>query len=257
MLGHVYQELLQVSEDVRGDIASDPEKRTLHFRTLEQMKTEPERTVQIGKLASYWRQHQTFSVLKGWRDEPWPVFGRDDKTVLFSMERQAIGLLGGMRYGVHMTAYVRGAHLRESKYDYGLWVAKRAATKSTYPGALDNTVAGGLSTADGADTFECMVREANEEASFTEEVMRERAKDVGTISYIYVTDERSGMADLLYPEVQWVFDLELPPDGSVLPKPKDGEAESFTLCSVEEVQEQLAQGLFKPNCAVICELSLP
>ena len=254
MLDSIYQELLKVPSEIRG-VSADTKERTLHFTSLEQLSSESERTTQAAKLSSYWRDHQTFPIVsKGWRNELWPIYGRDGKTPLFSFERAAVGLLGAMRYGVHMTAYVRNtAPLRGSRHDYGIWVAKRSATKSSHPGMLDNTAAGGASTADGLDRFECMVREANEEASFTEELMRSRAKEVGTISYINITDERAGMAGLIYPEVQWVFDLELPQDGSVVPRPKDGEAEGFMLCSVEEVQEQLAQGLYKSNCAVISE----
>jgi 8-oxo-dGTP pyrophosphatase MutT (NUDIX family) len=250
----IYQELLQVPEQIRGEVSSDTKDLTLHLRALEQLGSESDRTAKAARLSQYWRDNQTFPIVsKGWRNELWPIYGRDSKTPLFSFERAAVGLLGAMRYGVHMTAYVRGTPVRGSKYDYRIWVAKRAATKSSHPGMLDNTAAGGASTADGLDMFECMIREANEEASFTDEVMRSRAKGVGTISYINITDEQAGMPDLIYPEVQWVFDLELPQDGSVVPRPKDGEAEGFILCSIEEVQEQLSHGLYKPNCAIISE----
>lgn len=198
----------------------------------------------VANLAAYWRERQTFKLLNGWRDELWPVYGRN-RELLFSMERAAMGLLGTMRYGVHLTAYVVDP---SAPHGILLWVPKRAADKSTFPGMLDNTVAGGLMT--GEDPFECIIREADEEASLAEDVVRENAREVGTITYIYVTDEKNvGQADFIYPECQWLYDLKLPAD--VTPQPKDGEVEEFSLCDVDQVKKDLADGKFKDNCAVV------
>ncbi|CAK7218451.1 hypothetical protein SCUCBS95973_003489 [Sporothrix curviconia] len=210
---------------------------------LRRQTTEPARTAALGRLSQYWREGDAFAVLRGWRDEPWPVYGRSGE-LLFSMERAAVGFLGAVRYGVHMTAYVQNA----ATGDMQIWVPRRAANKSTYPSMLDNTVAGGLMT--GEDPFECVVREADEEASLPGAVVRANAKPVGIITYIYITDERAGgESGYIYPEVEWIYDLPLP--AATVPQPKDGEVESFMLCSVAEVREQLAQGLYKPNCAVV------
>jgi 8-oxo-dGTP pyrophosphatase MutT (NUDIX family) len=211
---------------------------------LFQLPSESERTALVAGLTAYWRQNQTFKLLKGWRDELWPVYGRNGE-LLFSMERAAMGLLGTVRYGVHLTAYVV-----EPSAPHGIliWVPKRAADKSTFPGMLDNTVAGGLMTDE--DPFECVIREADEEASLVEDVVRKNAREVGTITYIYVTDEKNvGQADFIYPECQWVYDLELSP--GVIPQPKDGEVEEFNLCDVNQVKKDLADGKFKDNCAVV------
>ena len=51
------------------------------------------------------------------------------------------------------------------------------------------------------------------------------------------------------PEVQYVYDLELPED--TIPKPGDDEVEEFYLWGVEEVQEAMRRGEFKPNCALV------
>ncbi|KAK1755968.1 thiamine pyrophosphokinase [Echria macrotheca] len=242
----VMDALQNTPEDIRGPMTFDPEARTVAL--FQHITTEAERTEFVARLTAYWRTNQTFRLLKGWRNELWPVYGRKGD-LLFSMERVAMGLFGTTRYGVHMVAFIR-RNDGTSQYDFRIWVPKRAATKSTYPGMLDNTVAGGLMT--NEDPFECIIREADEEASLPEPVMRERAKEVGTVTYIYITDERSGgEPGYIYPECQWVYDLELPDDGSVVPEPKDGEVDSFSLHTVEEVQEQMAQGLWKPNCAVV------
>lgn len=211
-------------------------------------KNYDERTRLVGELTALWREQKAFPILKSWRNELWPVYGRK-KELVFSMERASMGLFGTTRYGVHMNAFIK-CQDASSKYDFRIWVPRRSATKSTYPSMLDNAVAGGLMT--NEDPFECLIREADEEASLPGHVVRKNAKEVSTITYIYITDERAGgEAGLIYPECQWVYDLELPADGSVVPEPKDGEVESFSLRTVEEIQEQLAQGLWKPNCAVV------
>ncbi|KAK3390871.1 NUDIX hydrolase domain-like protein [Podospora didyma] len=238
--------LVKTPTVVRGRMDVNPADKTIML--FHKPQTYEERTKLVAQLTSYWRKNQTFRSLKGWRDELWPVYGRHSE-LLFSMERAAMGLFGTTRYGVHMTAFIRRRDA-SSKYDFRIWVPKRSPSKSTYPGMLDNTVAGGLMT--NEDPFECVIREADEEASLPEQVMRERARDVGIVTYIFITDERSGgEPGYIYPECQWIYDLELPSDGSVVPAPKDGEVESFSLRTVEEIQEQLAQGLWKPNCAVV------
>jgi 8-oxo-dGTP pyrophosphatase MutT (NUDIX family) len=250
-IGYVPLSVLQALEDtpenIRGPMDINHTARTVSL--FQEPTTEEDRTKLVSQLTAHWRQNQTFRILKGWRSELWPVYGRNGE-LLFSIERVAMGLFGNARFGVHMTAFVRRSDPAESRHDFRIWVPKRAADKSTYPGMLDNTVAGGLMT--NEDPFECVIREADEEASLPEDFMRQHAKETGTITYITITDERAGgEPGWIYPECQWVYDLELPADGSVTPRPKDGEVESFRLQTVEEIQEQLAQGLWKPNCAMI------
>ncbi|KAK0629932.1 NUDIX hydrolase domain-like protein [Bombardia bombarda] len=249
----VVDALAQTPAELIGHMNVEPAKRTVSLFT--HLKTEAERTKHIGELTAYWRTIKAFRILDGWRNELWPVYGRNGDKLLFSMERAAIGLFGTVRYGVHMTAFTRHSASdddegRKSQYDLRIWVPKRAATKPNYPGMLDNTVAGGLMTDE--DPFECIIREADEEASLPEAVMRAHAKEVGTVTYVYITDERAGgEPGYIYPECQWVYDLELPVDGAIVPCPKDGEVESFAQYTVEEIKEQLAQGLWKPNCALV------
>ncbi|KAH8156632.1 hypothetical protein CIB48_g11614 [Xylaria polymorpha] len=224
--------LLAVPESLRGPVVVDEPAQTVH--AFEQA-TEPERTAAVGAVMQYWRDNNTFDVLRGWRDELWPVYGNDTE-VLYSAERSGIGILGVARYGVHMTGYVRDA---AAPYGIRIWVPRRAPNKSTYPGMLDNTVAGGLMT--GEDPFECIVREADEEASLPEDLMRARAKFTGMATFIHVTDERAGgEAGQIYPETQWVYDIELPTDQR--PTPKDGEVAEFYLWTVDEIRRGATQG---------------
>jgi 8-oxo-dGTP pyrophosphatase MutT (NUDIX family) len=115
-------------------------------------------------------------------------------------------------------------------------------------GMLDNTVGGGIAT--GEEPFESLVREAGEEASLPETVVRQRTSYHGTVTYTYIRESRAGgESGMVQPECEHVYDLELPAD--VVPKPNDSEVEDFYLWTVEEVQEHMAKGEFKPNCALI------
>ncbi|KAL8713015.1 MAG: hypothetical protein Q9220_002875 [cf. Caloplaca sp. 1 TL-2023] len=180
----------------------------------------------------------TFKVLEKWRNELYTVHGPDQ---IIKMERSGSPLFGIVTYGVHMTTYLN------DRDGMKIWVPKRAKGK-TYGGLLDNTVAGGLAT--GEQPSECIVREAAEEASFPEKVVRATAKACGTISYFSLRDVRAGgETGLLQPEVQFVYDMEVGAD--VVPKPCDDEVEDFRLWTVPEVQQALSEGLFKPNCALL------
>ncbi|KAK1974328.1 NUDIX domain-containing protein [Colletotrichum cereale] len=240
VLPRVVEKLLEAPDSIKGKIQVDSEKRTV--RAFQGPTLESRSKLAAG-LSDYWRARDTFPILRGWRDELWPVYGRHGE-LLFDIERAASGLFGVMRYGVHMTAFVRSPKV---SHGIRIWVPRRSPTKSTFPGMLDNTVAGGLMT--GEDPFECVIREADEEASLPEQVVRHQAKYVGGVTYTYITKAEAGEEGLIYPEVQWIYDLELPED--IVPQPKDDEVAEFSLCTVEQVLEGLAQGQWKPNSALV------
>ena len=230
-----------VAEKFRGlpDWAIDDDERTL---TLITGATEAERSHVVMRTVVAMRERKQFQVLQKWRNEPYPVYGRN-RELLFNVERCASPLLGVVTYGVHMTAFVR---LKDGSMK--IWIPRRARNKQTYGGMLDNAVAGGI--ASGEVPFEGLVRESEEEASLPEALVRERARACGTVTYYYIRDERAGgETRLLQPECQYVYDLELPED--IIPKPCDDEVEEFYLWSIKEVQEAMAKAEFKPNCAFV------
>lgn len=203
---------------------------------------ESTRSAAIAKTTAAWRATGHFEVLDKWRNELYPVYGPDGD-VLFSVERSASCLLGVVTYGVHMMCYER--HGTDLKF----WIPRRSRTKQTYPGMLDNTVAGGMAT--GEQPFECLVRESDEEASLPADYVRQNARAAGCVTYFYVRDERAGgETGLLQPECQYIYDLDLTGSG-IECKPNDDEVEGFEVMSVEEVKEALASGEFKPNCALV------
>lgn len=215
------------------------------FRTIRLSRglhTPDIRTKAITDLLESAKKYNKFKVLRGWRNELYPVFNAQRELIL-SMERAGSPLFGIVTYGVHMTAYVR-----EESGALKIWVPRRAKNKETYGGMLDNTVAGGIST--GEKPFECLVREAQEEASFPEELVRKKARACGTVTYFHIRDQRAGgESGLMQPECQYVYELDVDP--SVTPKPGDKEVEDFYLWSVKEVQAAMNRGEFKPNCALV------
>jgi len=222
----------QLDEDNRRLIFQPRDDRGAPIKGLE------ERNKVLAEYLQGVRENKVFGVLSGWRNELYPIYG-PDKTLLLSMERSATPLFGVVTYGVHMTGYVMTAEGMK------IWAPRRALTKQTYPGMMDNTVAGGLST--GEKPFECLVRECEEEASLPAEIVHS-AQACGTLTYFHVRDQRAGgETGLCQPECQYIYDLELPP--TVIPKPGDDEAIDFQLLSVEEIQKAMAAGKFKPNCA--------
>lgn len=241
MTDNVLKKLIKTPIAVKGELEVRRNQREV---CVFQQKTEEERSEMAGITTAYWRENKEFKVLEGWRNELYPVYGPGD-LLLYSIERTAAALLGVVTYGAHMTAYVKSP---ESSHGIKLWVPRRASGKHTYAGMLDNTVAGGMAT--GEDPFECIIREAEEEASLPDELVRKNATAHGNITYIYLRSElTTGEVGLVQPEVQYVYDLELPTD--VIPKPNDSEVQCFYLWTVEEVQDRMARGEFKPNCNLL------
>ncbi|KAG9050607.1 hypothetical protein FS837_004132 [Tulasnella sp. UAMH 9824] len=96
--------------------------------------------------------------------------------------------------------------------------------------------------------MEALIKECMEEATLPEEIAK-NAKSVGCVSYIYKTKK-----GWLRPQVEYVFDLRVPPPevgSQYIPKPLDGEVESFELMTVQEVMQRMRSEEFKPNCAVV------
>ena len=53
----------------------------------------------------------------------------------------------------------------------------------SWPGWLDNSVAGGIPSR--MSPFEAIVKEAMEEASLTEDIVRKHTRSVGAVSYFF------------------------------------------------------------------------
>lgn len=174
-------------------------------------------------------------AVPGWRGEMYPVATAFAAEPLLRMERAAVPLFGVRAYGVHVNGFVRdGGEVR-------MWIARRSAAKDTYPGMLDNFVAGGQPI--GIGLLENVVKEAGEEAGVPPEIAS-AAVAVGAVSYCHETP------DGLKPDVQFAFDMALPPDFE--PRNADGEIEEFTLWPVAKVMEVTRETRdFKFNCNLV------
>ncbi|KAL1638574.1 hypothetical protein SLS58_008787 [Diplodia intermedia] len=232
-----------VAETLSGLPAWDvsPESQTL---ILVSGIDEQERTAIVAATTAAMRQTRHFALLnKGWRGELYPVYGNQGE-LLFRIERAASPLFGVLACSVNLTCYVRDGS------GYRFWVPRRARSKPTYPGMLDNTVAGGLPA--NEKPMDALVREAEEEAALPADFVRRRAKAVGNVSYFLIRDARAGgETGLLQPESQFVYDLELREEDGIEPRPNDSEVEGFALLSTAEVQIALSRGEFKPNIALV------
>ncbi len=172
---------------------------------------------------------------KLWREEPYKVAASFSAPTLLEMERAAVPWFGVRAWGPHMTGFVRKAD------GLHIWVPRRAYDKPTYPGQLDNTVAGGQPA--GIGLLDNLIKECGEEAAIPPHLARQ-AKAVGFVSYRH--QERA----TLKPDIMSCFDLELPADFT--PRVHDGEVHSFELWPLRRVYETVRDTTeFKYNCNLV------
>ena len=181
------------------------------------------------------RALESEKIVTGRRNEYYPVATAFTAPPLLAIERAAIPHFGVRAYGVHMNGYVRkedGIHM---------WIGRRARDKHTYPGMLDNTVAGGQPM--GIGLMENLIKECKEEAAIPEALAR-RAHAVGAITYCMAAE------DGLKPDVQFCYDLEVPADFT--PRNTDGEIDEFMLWPIARVAEIVRDTReFKFNCNLV------
>ncbi|CAB1329745.1 unnamed protein product [Coregonus sp. 'balchen'] len=181
-----------------------------------------------------WVPSKVASILSKF-PEKYEVMPRFCDTPLMCMERSATSLFGVKRYGVHINGYCQ-----DENGELRMWVGRRSMTKQTYPGKLDNLAAGGLAA--GISVKNTLIKECEEEACIPADIA-ETARPVSTVSYTYEDEEG------VFPESQFVFDLELPPEFK--PRIGDGEVQDFYLYSMDKLKEVLVSDDFKPNCAMV------
>ena len=161
---------------------------------------------------------------------------------LMRLERAAMIHFGVPSYGVHVNGWVRNPAEPTSSRPWGMWVAKRSMSKATYPGLLDQMVAGGQPS--GLTFLDNVRKECEEEASLPPNVIS-KIQQTGLVSYRYATNKG------LSTKVLATFDLELPE--GLVPICADGEVESFELMHIDEVLSSIREELplWKPNSALV------
>jgi 8-oxo-dGTP pyrophosphatase MutT (NUDIX family) len=174
-------------------------------------------------------------LLERVKGEPYAVTHSTPERALFLVDRGAAALLGIRTFGQHLNGYVHdGDRLH-------LWVARRALDRISYPGKLDNLVAGGLPY--GITLADNLAKECREEAGIAADLAA-RARPVGAVTYN--RDSAQGFK----PDTLYCYDLALPPDFE--PRCTDGEVESFHLWPLDRVAETLRGGeAFKRNVNLV------
>ncbi|KAI3403713.2 hypothetical protein KGF56_003531 [Candida oxycetoniae] len=240
-LGYISPRIAQFFQLEVASFEIDVEKKTIrirnHFDTLEK------RNKLFEEVSSRWRTIAELDELlnKGWRNEAYTIYN-PTSVPYFYVERAFSVLIGVVTYGVHINGYIPLE--QSSNGELKLWIPRRSLSKPTYPGMLDNTVAGGLET--GRTLMETAVKECFEEAGLSEAFVKQNLRNAGVVSYIYLTEDGR-----VQPEVEFIYDLKFKEEDASIIQPQDGEAEDFQLMSYKEVITAVKGQRFKPNCALV------
>jgi 8-oxo-dGTP pyrophosphatase MutT (NUDIX family) len=169
-------------------------------------------------------------LIRAWRNETYAVLpegAQAGDTPLALIERAASRFWGTLTFGAHCNGYVADAQGRPAQ----LWIARRAHTKATDPGKLDNLVGGGVPH--GQTPFEALVREGFEEAGLDPATMK-RAQ---TASVLHL---RCDIAEGFMNEHLHSFDLQLP--AGLPPHNQDGEVQAWHCRPIAKALEHAARG---------------
>lgn len=174
-------------------------------------------------------------VIRGWRGEAYPVMANWGDQPLMQIERAACTKFGIRAWGVYMNGFVKrddGMHM---------WVAYRAKDKPTFPGMLDNMVAGGQPV--GITPGDNLIKECAEEAGIPNAIATQ-ARPVSVNSYCQQTP------DGVKPNQMFCYDLEVPSDFT--PVNEDGEVDRFELWPLKDVIATVRDSFdFKSNCNLV------
>ena len=206
----------------------------------------PERThaSRSQALAEFAKQLHDLGYVTGWRNEKFSfwedhVIGigprclepRSELPAAFEMERSAFRFFGLRSHAVHVNGFTPEGRL---------WCGRRALTKPTDPGMLDNVAAGGLPVSESLQS--CGVREMAEEAGISE------ALALTAVSHGHVSTCRAVTAGWHH-ETLWVFNLLVSPD--VMPVNQDCEVSEFTCLFPKQVVAAIASNALTVDAACV------
>lgn len=177
-------------------------------------------------------------LIRGWRGEayaceaPVPEPCREHGAELFRLERAAFRYFGLMSRAVHINGWWP---------DGRMLCGRRALSKATDPGKLDNLAAGGLSA--GEALLDCARRELWEEAGVPPELSRD-LRPSGVLRSVRMVAGQG-----LHDEILHIYNLLLPTDFT--PGNQDGEVAEFLALGPESLRACLAAGEFSPDAAQV------
>ncbi|CAL9729181.1 hypothetical protein MOUN0_G00650 [Monosporozyma unispora] len=185
-------------------------------------------------------------ALKAWRNEKYAIWIKQTPYVL--IERALSGPFGIITHGSHINGYVTDPVTQEVKF----WIPRRSATKPTWPLMLDNIIAGGLGYPYGP--YETAIKESLEEANLEKEIIEKYIESAGVVTYFHYAGDASkdnfdSEGSYIVGEAEFIYDLHLPHD--IIPRPNDGEVDSFNLMTLEQTIHALQNKEFKPNCGLV------
>lgn len=225
-----------VAEDDLPALARWPDRFSCDARGVHLNLAPPQRDAALAEVHAVLRDE---GRILAWRNEPFGLLDPISGAVLATIERAACRFWGTLTRGAHATGYVADPSDPAARPTH-LWIARRAATKATDPGRLDNLVGGGVPA--GQDPHQTLLREGWEEAGLTE--ARMRLARPGRIIAID-TDVREGrMVEHIH-----AYDLDLPP--GLRPINQDGEVGEIRLMPVAEVVDRAAAGEFTTDAALV------
>ncbi|CAN6454198.1 unnamed protein product [Victoria cruziana] len=219
------------------DIEGDVRKEVFHRKDVgvgfqPSLRTKEERTAAMNHVVKTLHSEGHLPKPHG---ERYAVSTHFHGETIFSLDRSYAPYFGIQGYAVHVNGYV------ETKGKKKVWVGRRSRNKSTYPGFLDQLVAGGLP--EGLTCKENVIKECQEEAGIDLSIAK-KALPVSILSY----EQIEGWKFERY--VLFCFDLHLPQN--FRPQCTDGEVESFHLLSIPSIKDILETSTkFKPSCAIV------
>ncbi|PID46254.1 MAG: NUDIX hydrolase [Proteobacteria bacterium] len=174
-------------------------------------------------------------IIESWLSEQYSVSQHFQGDSLMCIERAATAFLGVRGYGIHVNGLVR------KKDGIHVWVATRSTHKPSYPGMLDQIVAGGQPA--GISLMDNLIKEAAEEAGIPADIATQ-ASFAGEIHYCAATSRGLHNGGI------FVYDLWLSED--FVPHNTDGEVASFQLLPIQEVADLVDHTTkFKDNCNLV------
>jgi len=180
-------------------------------------------------------------LLTGWRNEvhacwgsqeqPWPYASAE----CFQIERAAFRYFGLRSHAAHVHGITPSGHM---------WCGRRAMSKATDPGLLDNLAAGGLPAQE--TPRQCVLREIQEEAGLNASVenLRPLPREV-------VTERK--VAEGWHSERLFVYTLAL--SDTDVPQNQDGEVSEFLRLTWPEVMLRLRAQHFTRDAACAIAIS--
>ena len=175
-------------------------------------------------------------LIRGWRDEVFPLFDPASLQRLAPMERASARFWGTLTLGAHANGFVADAEGRPTH----LWIAQRSPTKATDPGKLDNLIGGGVP--EGQTPLQALVREGWEEAGLVPDVLR--SVEAGSVLRLQ-RDIPEGL------QHEWLhgYDLQLP--AGLKPDNQDGEVAGFECLPLAEAFELAAGDTMTVDAALV------